>query len=384
MTLDFQRLRGLAALITLGAALAACGDPAPLPTAVGPVKGAPLYEPQPAAADTPESTQPESGAAVSASATETVPLKPIDPSASDTANGASGVMTEPVDPATVPAVEPTADAADVVTDNSSKPGPDGTSTPSMDEPATDKPVADKPETTKPTPDVPVSDRVDGGDVGDLGTPEDRPKTTAKKPAADPAADATAEIEPAKPAAAVEDDDTDDDELTAAEKAGDAKIVTFDELASFVWIDPGGPAAKDPSGLAPPDPNADAAAAEQPVTEHSGPAGEARSDVPKKIKKLSGRRVAIEGYMIPLEFDEDGAVRKFLISRYMMGCCFGMVPAANELVLVEMKNTEGAVYEPYLTVLATGKFSVHDKGNQLGSLKTLYKLEADDCKFVLDR
>lgn len=372
-----------AALVAVGLFSAACGgDAVPEPVATGPVAGAPMVQlptAAPAAAD----------AADPAPATDATPAPT--PAAPDdvTASGADSApapVAAPTSPEPVPA---TPSATPVVP----APTPAGTAT--TDPPPADDVPAETPDTAPAAPVAPVAPppTPDVATVGDLDTP----RVPAPEPAAPPAA-ASAQPAPAKdggPGA------TADGAKPAAEadpwpktKKGEALLVSFDDLASFVWLDPGAaaaPAAPAGGDLGPPDPDADASAGGRddlavpaPSPEHTGPSGETTSEVPKKIKLLGGRSVSVEGYMIPLEFDEDGAVRKFLLSRYMQGCCFGMLPQANELVLVKMVNPEGTAYEPYLTVLATGTFRVHDKGTALGALKTLYEIDATTCKFVIDR
>lgn len=162
------------------------------------------------------------------------------------------------------------------------------------------------------------------------------------------------------------------EPAATETAEEPKNVTFDELAGFVWVDPNAPKT---------DPAADAA----PTTErHGGPKGEKTSEVPASVLALAGKPITVEGYMIPLEFGDDGNVKRFLLSRYMMGCCFGAIPAANEMVLVEMPTDQGAIYEPYYTVLATGKFKVSSEGAKVGGMTCLYSLAGTKVRIVMDR
>jgi hypothetical protein len=55
-----------------------------------------------------------------------------------------------------------------------------------------------------------------------------------------------------------------------------------------------------------------------------------------------------------------------------------------MVLVEMSGAKGAIYEPYYTVIATGKFALNDEGTKVGALKCLYQLEGTKVRIVIDR
>jgi len=62
-------------------------------------------------------------------------------------------------------------------------------------------------------------------------------------------------------------------------------------------------------------------------------------VPEKILALSGKRVAIDGYMMPLAYEAGGA-KKFLLMKNQYGCCFAQTPKVNEWIEVTMQD--GAV------------------------------------------
>ena len=59
-------------------------------------------------------------------------------------------------------------------------------------------------------------------------------------------------------------------------------------------------------------------------------------VPDEILELDGKRVALVGFMVPLDVDERG-VRTFVPSQNRSYCCYGIKPALNEMVLVEMEE-----------------------------------------------
>lgn len=67
-----------------------------------------------------------------------------------------------------------------------------------------------------------------------------------------------------------------------------------------------------------------------------PAPGSLKDIPENIRTLDGRRVLLSGYMLPIRL-ENGLVTECLLVRSPMMCCYGVVPAPNEWVVVKMKG-----------------------------------------------
>ena len=63
-------------------------------------------------------------------------------------------------------------------------------------------------------------------------------------------------------------------------------------------------------------------------------GKPKPEIPAWIKKLDGTRVAVQGFMVPFDVEEDG-VKSFNLVKNIMMCCFGLAPQLNEMVLCEM-------------------------------------------------
>jgi len=59
-------------------------------------------------------------------------------------------------------------------------------------------------------------------------------------------------------------------------------------------------------------------------------------IPKEIKALDGKQIALKGYMLPLRV-ERGLVTELLVMRDQSMCCYGTVPRINEWVSVKMTN-----------------------------------------------
>jgi hypothetical protein len=61
-------------------------------------------------------------------------------------------------------------------------------------------------------------------------------------------------------------------------------------------------------------------------------------IPKYISELNGTKVAITGFMLPMDVDATGEnAMAFVIVRSRMSCCYGIVPKLNEWVEVTMAN-----------------------------------------------
>jgi len=65
-------------------------------------------------------------------------------------------------------------------------------------------------------------------------------------------------------------------------------------------------------------------------------------IPPELMALSGTKVAIEGFMNPIDFDREG-VKSFALVHNSIGCCFGMFPRMNEWVSVEMAGERKAEF-----------------------------------------
>ncbi len=98
----------------------------------------------------------------------------------------------------------------------------------------------------------------------------------------------------------------------------------------------------------------------------------KEQIPELVKSLDGQRVAITGFMLPVDFD-GGKVRSFLLLQNQMACCFGMTPKENEFVYVEMSNGESTKYMPDWPLTVVGKLEV---GKKL-LVNSIYRIKADN-------
>ena len=143
-----------------------------------------------------------------------------------------------------------------------------------------------------------------------------------------------------------------------DKTKDGKYlkVTFNALGSYPYEMP------DPDAiLASPTPN-------KPLKEQ----------IPSKIKELNEKEAVVVGFMVPVEVDNKGGVKSFALTQNQMYCCFGVPPAMNEWVMVNVEG-EASKYYSDIPVAAFGKLEV---GEQIedGYVMSVYRIK---CEKVMD-
>jgi hypothetical protein len=102
-----------------------------------------------------------------------------------------------------------------------------------------------------------------------------------------------------------------------------------------------------------------------------------SQIPSSIQTLSGKKITIEGYMIPMDF-EKGKILRFVLSRSMIGCCFADSLRINEMIKVSTADGKPVDYCDIAKV--TGTLEVGEEFED-GYLVSLYRLVADQVKEV---
>ncbi len=117
-------------------------------------------------------------------------------------------------------------------------------------------------------------------------------------------------------------------------------------------------------------------------EGAEPAAEPVIGIPDAVTAMDGQKVRIEGYMIPLKFEE-GQVKTFFLSRYMMGCCFGVMPKASEVVEVTMVEGAKAFYDAYMPFVVIGTLEVVPDGTDPEFLQSVFRMQADSADYSED-
>lgn len=101
-------------------------------------------------------------------------------------------------------------------------------------------------------------------------------------------------------------------------------------------------------------------------------------VPEAVKELDGKKVKITGFMLPVDF-ESGAVDRFMLMNFRVGCCFDVMPRVNEFVYVEMPEGISTKYLTDIPLAVTGRLEVVN-GNIVGGI---YTMTADRVETATD-
>lgn len=97
------------------------------------------------------------------------------------------------------------------------------------------------------------------------------------------------------------------------------------------------------------------------------------EIPREVTALSGRRVAVSGYMLPLDITENG-VASFLLNASFDMCYYGAPTLPNQFVVVFMSGGRRAPFV-HTPITAFGTLSVREERRD-GRVVSLYGLEAD--------
>ena len=99
--------------------------------------------------------------------------------------------------------------------------------------------------------------------------------------------------------------------------------------------------------------------------------------PEQILGLDGEKVAMDGFMLPLDF-ENKAITAFVLNPYPPGCCYGgAMPRMDEWIEVEVEDPEGCPYYAYRVVRVTGTLEVGEVIDAYGYVTSVYRIQADD-------
>ncbi len=99
----------------------------------------------------------------------------------------------------------------------------------------------------------------------------------------------------------------------------------------------------------------------------------QSRIPDDIRALSGKRVALSGFMMPLDQDPDGATEFVLNGNYDM-CGFGGPVSINQWVMVKYAG-KGKVPFTHLPLTVFGTLDVGEEKRD-GRVYSLYRMKAD--------
>ena len=99
-----------------------------------------------------------------------------------------------------------------------------------------------------------------------------------------------------------------------------------------------------------------------------------SRVPRNVRNLSGKKVAIEGFMVPTVVNEQNIVEEFLLMPDQLSCCFGQAPEANGWLVVRSERGVDVAMDRVVRVL--GNLTVEERWDQ-EFFVGLYHVECDE-------
>jgi hypothetical protein len=151
-------------------------------------------------------------------------------------------------------------------------------------------------------------------------------------------------------------------IQAAPNGGtDFATVTFDTLGSYYYEIP----------------NLEAQAKADPKTTPKPP----KEQIPAPIKSLTGKKIAVQGFMVPIKI-EKGATKSFLLVKDQSLCCYGRMPRMNEWISVKMSEGKAAKFIGDQPVTVFGKIDVGEEIDK-GEVLSIYRMEAEDVAGPLD-
>ncbi|MFN0137086.1 MAG: DUF3299 domain-containing protein [Phycisphaerae bacterium] len=100
-----------------------------------------------------------------------------------------------------------------------------------------------------------------------------------------------------------------------------------------------------------------------------------SQIPEKIRELNGKKITVQGFMIPLEVRRN-EVKSFLLVRNTMVCCFGAAASFNEWVYVQLDEGKTTKFTPDVLVSAYGVFDLGED-IQDGMVMSIYRMKASE-------
>ena len=210
----------------------------------------------------------------------------------------------------------------------------------------------KPATAPNTPPPPA---VRGQKIGSLTAEPSTPSATNQTAPASASTAKTAEVTAKAPPAPVAAAKTND---KPAEAQDEYTAVGFDKLSAFNYEMP------DES--------------KGPIT--NAPPTAAKDQIPKEIRAFNKKKIALQGFMLPLKV-ENGLITELLIMRDQSMCCYGNVPRINEWVSVRM-TTKGVKPIMDQTVTLYGVLKVGEM-RENGYLVGIYEMEGERMAGPLD-
>jgi hypothetical protein len=97
--------------------------------------------------------------------------------------------------------------------------------------------------------------------------------------------------------------------------------------------------------------------------------------PPEILALDGQRVALDGFMQPLDF-KGRQVIAFVLSPLPPGCCFGAIPRMDEYLEATVIDESGIPYYGARPIRAIGTLEVGEALDEYGYVTSIYRLDVE--------
>jgi hypothetical protein len=96
--------------------------------------------------------------------------------------------------------------------------------------------------------------------------------------------------------------------------------------------------------------------------------------PAQLKSLNGRTVEITGFVMPL-YNPDPKKLQFILAQSPNGCCFGLPPQIQHLVLVRVDGQKVDFQDTTIPYVVKGTFSVGIERDSDGFVTSLLRIQA---------
>ena len=105
-------------------------------------------------------------------------------------------------------------------------------------------------------------------------------------------------------------------------------------------------------------------------------------IPAKLRAYDGKKVAVEGFLIPTDFDAQGKMTEFIVSKNQMSCCYGGPTAINEFVAVKVIGPPVKSTADFMDYPVRVKGALHVGAHrENGYLNAVYRMEAESISVV---
>jgi len=115
------------------------------------------------------------------------------------------------------------------------------------------------------------------------------------------------------------------------------------------------------------------------SEKPKPKKQAKLVIPAWAKKLDGVKLAVPGFMVPFDAEQDG-VLSFCLVKSIMVCCYGLAPRVNENIMCDMKVGQKTKFYINIPIKVYGTLHVEEVKDD-GDLIALYRMDVDKVEKI---